>query len=462
MPQDLPQFDTTKLPLGESGWEQFVAWAAARDDTIESRWLELKSDVDPTTRTGAAKVARFILAAGNRDPLESRRALGGHAVLLLGVGPGQMKGLPPVENLTIRQLVQPFLGPDGPAWDVVRVPGSDGQVLAVVVSPPNEGDPIYIARKNGDDIRDGQIYVRGDGASAMNTSPDFDRLLRRSQPAATGPELGVSLIGRPYRYTYDPAVVDDLLDSIRGDFLRKLPAKRNPGSAPYGLAKIAAKQAELERLSALTALSKPETRTEDEYREQVEEYLDDCRSDFPVLVDRLIGALAEPVAVVVTNRNERFLSSVEVTLHVEGDIDAIESEELEDVSYADIFRSAPRKWGPTMIDVGVGQVALSAYNFPMLQRDPRPSKPSSWSDFKNGGSIDGRVGFKEIRPRHEVQEKTRKCFVIRDKEMTNVRVTWTATVEDVHEVFEGSFDVPAAPAIDITDDLRNAWSAAMA
>lgn len=293
MAQSTPaEFDPSRLPRGELGWIDFVAWAAASDDTIETRWLELKTDVDPTTKVGAAKVARFILAAANRDPTEAERRLNGHAVLLLGVGPFNREGLPPVENLTIRRLVDPFLGADGPRWDIMRVPGTSGVVLAIIVEPPKQGDQIFVARKNGDNIRDGQIYVRGDGASEPNTSAEFDGLVARSRPAVSAPEIEVSLLGELFAYTYDESVFNRLVEAIRSDYLRRLPAKEDLLAYPSSLAKVLATQARIEELTAFGALRKPESRTEEGFREEVEAYLDECRAQFPQLVDRVIGKVA--------------------------------------------------------------------------------------------------------------------------------------------------------------------------
>jgi hypothetical protein len=57
--------------------------------SAERHFIESKSDIDPTNKEGAAKVATFILGAANRDPERAKKYLEGHAVMILGVGEKQ-------------------------------------------------------------------------------------------------------------------------------------------------------------------------------------------------------------------------------------------------------------------------------------------------------------------------------------------------------------------------------------
>lgn len=53
-------------------------------------------------------------------------------------------------------------------------------------------------------------------------------------------------------------------------------------------------------------------------------------------------------------------------------------------------------------------------------------------------------------------------FVVRNPDLETVHVTWSATAEDVHDVFEGSFDVRVGAPVDITDELREALDKSLA
>lgn len=72
-----------RLPRGSRGWRTFVEALAQVDDTAETHWLEMKSSLD-LSRTGAAKIAKFILGAANRQPEAAASALDGYALMVLG------------------------------------------------------------------------------------------------------------------------------------------------------------------------------------------------------------------------------------------------------------------------------------------------------------------------------------------------------------------------------------------
>src|SRR5690606_17663034 len=113
--------DLSRLPTGARGWSALVAWAAGSDDRQERYFLELKSDVDLTTKHGRHKVAKFILGAANRDPAKAAKRFGGHAVMLLGVSVGATNGIPPFEAQDLEREVRKFTGASGPGWDFERV-----------------------------------------------------------------------------------------------------------------------------------------------------------------------------------------------------------------------------------------------------------------------------------------------------------------------------------------------------
>ncbi len=437
------------LPLGELEWSKFVDWAASHGDTVESDWLELKSDVDPTSRTGAAKIARFILAAANRDPDDAARNLSGHAVLLLGITAGTVKGLQPVENLQLKRVIEPFLGDSGPRWDVVRVPGSDGEVLAFVVQPPRQGDPIHAAQKNGVDIRDGQIYVRVDGASEPNTSSQLERLIGRSRSVAEPTHLEVSIDGAVGVFVYQQDAVFEILEELRRKYLAKLPSKQDV-EYPSALKSVLQTQAQL---SAISAMQRPEERTEREFREEIDRYIQACRAAVPALAKQIMGGIADPITIRLTNKSQQFLKSIELVIHVSGKVEALPSLD-QDTPMEDVFPYAPRSWGPRLMDLG-----MSSINASLLNRSYQPGPiqvpdPSSWSSFRNGGSIDGTVGFKTLRPRATVKERTDAVFVTSDTNITELVLDWSATAADVHDVFEGQSPLDVRDCVDITEELR--------
>lgn len=174
--------DITRAPLGEIAAARLVDAVAAGDDRLERHYLEIKSDLDLTRKTDLAKVAKYILGSANRLPDVAAAAFEGYGVMILGVSPGEARGVPPIEVLEISKIVGQYLGAAGPRWDVVRVPvdGSANEVLVIVVDPPRNGQKPFPCRKDGDGLIDGRIYIRADGETREAKGDELDRLLERA------------------------------------------------------------------------------------------------------------------------------------------------------------------------------------------------------------------------------------------------------------------------------------------
>lgn len=82
------QLDVSKKLDGNRAMQAVVGVAVEVGDAIESNALEIKRDVDPTTKAGAAKIAKFVLGAANRLPAEAAQRFEGYAYLFLGVDKG--------------------------------------------------------------------------------------------------------------------------------------------------------------------------------------------------------------------------------------------------------------------------------------------------------------------------------------------------------------------------------------
>lgn len=61
--------DMDRLPTGQHQWRTLVeGLLAVGDDRHEGHHLELKSEVDMSTKAGRAKIAKFILATAGHSP----------------------------------------------------------------------------------------------------------------------------------------------------------------------------------------------------------------------------------------------------------------------------------------------------------------------------------------------------------------------------------------------------------
>ena len=75
----MTQVDLSRLPTGEMGWLRLINYVLESDDRVERYFLEVKSEVDLSSKRDQAKIAKYILGAANRDPRQAQRRFDGHA-----------------------------------------------------------------------------------------------------------------------------------------------------------------------------------------------------------------------------------------------------------------------------------------------------------------------------------------------------------------------------------------------
>ena len=161
----LDELDISYAPRGVLAASKLVEAVASIGDLAERHYLELKGPSDLVSKSNKAKIAKFILGAANRMPDKAAAAFEGCAVMIIGITANGAEGVPPIEMLELSKVIEPFLGPAGPRWDIVRVPvaSSTNEVLVVVVEPPRLGQSAFPCRANGEGLADGRIYIRADG-----------------------------------------------------------------------------------------------------------------------------------------------------------------------------------------------------------------------------------------------------------------------------------------------------------
>jgi hypothetical protein len=424
----------------------------AADDTAESDWLEMKSGLN-ISKVGAAKIAKFILGAANRDPARASRTFDGYAVMVLGVARGTTPGIPIVEDLELERLVQPFLGSDGPSWETQRVSVADDRdVLIIIVDPPKAGDPMYVCRKEGDGVLDGAVYFRGRGETRAAKSPEVDMLRIRERSGAPAVGLDVSVQGPVRRYLCDRSVLDEYVERRRQELLAKLPQPRPAPTTEAGRAAVLASIVSDSMTRGLSALMVSEDRTEDAYRQQVEQWALVSRRCLLGVVDGHIEVHAAPTTFVIRNTSTRYLSDVQVDLHLAGEVERIEVGGSDLYDPRDFLPRSPRPWGPYMRDLGLG---VPDPLFLSYDRHVAPANGPSAS-FSNGGSVDARFELPELRPLSVKEFSDDVVIVVRSAEMSLVHAEWTATARDLNEVLRGAFTIEIADPLDVTDSIRDA------
>ena len=449
-----------RLPRGSRGWRTFVDALTRVDDTAETHWLEMKSELD-LSRTGSAKIAKFILGAANRQPDVAARALEGYALMVLGVMTGAAPGISPVEDMELEKRIQPYLGADGPGWEATRVTVEGGRdVLIIIVDPPKPGDPIFVCRKDGEGVADGDVFIRARGETRRAKSGEMDLLRTRERGGAPSVDLELSVVGRVRAYTCEPAVLSDYVDSHSRDLLAKLPKPRTPtrfdGTDLAGnslAAMVAAGMSNIDISPMMAALTIPEERSEDAYRKQVDAWGGACRRALPELIDKFVTQRAPATEFVVKNLTTRYLTDVRVDLHLAGAVEQVEADERESfVAYRYLPRE-PRPWGPRQRDFGVPGFTIPSSAGTTDWSGVRPAGASQ-ATFRNGGSVDATLEMRELRPHGVETFGDEIVLVVRDASMSVVEGRWSATARDVHAVFEGACVVPVSEPLDVTDFIR--------
>lgn len=435
--------DTTHVPTGERAGRRLVDALRNTDDRAERHFLEVKSDVDLGTALGRAKVAKFILGAANRMPSSARKYFQGHAVMVLGIGGRDVHGIEPVEMLQLQQWISPYLPARPPGWDIQRVPADGGrEVLLVIVDPPEQGQPIYVCCKNFQadnrkhSLRDGAIYVRGDGETREATSDDLAGLIQRASGA---PVAGVSVVaqGSALRYRADTEGLRKWIRQHRDGLLAALPNNAEPDPVFRKVSDLGgAAFASLQKFTE--AFTVPEDRTEEAYRAQVAAWEAECIAALPTALDVLAAGAWTPLTFRI--ESDSWLEDVEVKIHLEGDVRGVEQDaEARGLGLLDIMPRRPRRWGPRqqnplMVDPGRRFAPLV----------PTVALPPSRGSFKNGGSTDVIELVGDIRP-HGVAvagENLDMILLVDDANLEHVDASWHLTARDQHRVYEGRLTVP--------------------
>jgi hypothetical protein len=81
-----------------------VAELSNLDDRFERHYLKIKSNID-LSKNELAKVAKYILGSANQRPDKAAAAFEGYGVMVVGVAPGKISGVPPIEILDIDKIV---------------------------------------------------------------------------------------------------------------------------------------------------------------------------------------------------------------------------------------------------------------------------------------------------------------------------------------------------------------------
>lgn len=453
-------YDTSQYPAGVGGWQALLQAIECASSTDESDWIEFKANLDLTKRTDRPALAKAIVAFANRDVARAARHLGGRALVIIGLEPGNLVGAPVMDPADLHNAIQPYLASPAPAWDIQYVTYNGQPVLAITVEAPQPGDPIHCIAKEGEKVRDGEVYVRSLGQSAPATSAELralsTRLLAQTMP---GLEVDVSAragAGVPL-FAYPPDWVDRWVDAERGRLMAPLapippeqPADHSlrlgglgtfgQSNALPGWASAAAHLADSASILNRLAARREEDRTEDEYAAEVEKYLDRCRQQLPRAIGALRSALSPVVEFQVRNLTDANYQRLEVHVHVQGDVTAFDGR-AEFRGLSTYTPKPPRIWGP-WTEAPLAGMRTPANKLLPSQTATFPTTNSRGPTIVNGGSADITFHPLDLRPRANETLDDGILLLAGSNLAGNVNCTWTATATNMDGRAGGTFTIP--------------------
>ena len=395
------------------GWRSLVDWASESDDRIERFFLELKSDVDLTTKHGKHKVAKFILGSAHRDPVRAAKRFAGHAIMLLGVSRDSIVGIAPFEAKDLAREVAKFTGADGPIWDFELIPIDQAHdVVAIVVDPPS--GQIWPCLADGQELVDGDVYIRGDGETSKAKGAELRAIVLRSGGASALPSVEVEVVGSATAVRLDDAALLVWIEDRAEDLRYQGRPKQETGG--------------IQILSAISF----DRRSRPEFLKQVDDWHSAATADPRDGIRDLVAAMAPPVRLRIHNETKQFLRDVRVDIEFDGEVEALEWLDREE---AVPFPQAPKDFGTgSMADLIVGQHwqarIPSDGDREVIIREHSPARVS--------------VSMRVLRPEEEFvtdeNEFVIACFVP-TPDPIQVTGRWRLTAGDINDVSTGEFTV---------------------
>lgn len=429
------QIDTSAPFLRPSQLLALVRAVSAADPHDEHRWIEWKSRLDLATSAGQGHIARTVIGLANRQPAAAAQWAGGYGYLLIGVEPGSVAGVTPVDPEILVGQIGAAVG-DALRWTPEYVTVDGAQVLVVVVDPPRPGDPIYCMRKTLERMQAGTVYVRHTGRTDPATPADLEMLQARLLDRLPG--LQLALEAMPMAIETSPSILEAAEHWVKKRRPALLGARHRPAQRSSfwgGIPDVA--------VNALGQEVVPDKRTEAEYAAEVEDFLERAENAF---VSRALWALYRHelamLRVLVTNPTDLGYKAVRLVVHVPNDVKCYRDELLEIAEHRRVdFPTPPRPLGTPTVTQGIlrdfGQYQRIIPNIAIPNIGPHFG-PGPGYTVRDTGSVDIEYDEFDIRPGDEYALDPVPLIVNEDAG-TMLPVTWYATASDVRGRLSGEF-----------------------
>lgn len=431
-------FDTSIRPLGERAQRRILDHIVAVGDEAEANYLEVKSSLDMRNKFDIAKIAKFLLAVANRQPIQAARHFQGYAVLVIGAEKGRAQGIPRgTEPHDLENLLRPYLGSGFPPFDTGRITqGSDNEVLFIIAPPPQDGQTMFPCRKDlqgerGKNIlADGAIYVRGASNSRVAKGEEILDLVERARGGGRPPvELAFDVLGPISRVSDVNEILGWLLDAREERFTTPpKPVENTAPVVPQYLTMALGNRTPLSDEEREDALEQWRSRRNEHIAQGREHFLGAALPGGGIRVTSHGRAIAKP--------NLRLIfHGCEVFDHLDSD-DAVYDKAIHPV----IEAYAPPWSG---IDLAVSNFTPRGY-------------PVSWRNLDDDAEVV--LTPESLRPEQTWEsEQDDYVLVAQDPEATEVEVSWTLTEEGSDLMTTGKLRVPTQGLIDGRELFRSTF-----
>ena len=434
--------DMDRLPTGQHQWRTLVeGLLLAGDDRYEGHHLELKSEVDMSTKAGRAKIAKFILATANRSPELAATRFGGYAVMLVGLDynttPPTIAGAAKFDDKDIRREVTNFVGDPGPAWDYQRIDVDGNEIVAIIVEPPEQA-AVWPCQRDGDGIRNGLIYLRAGAETRPATGPQVTGMVDRVRHAQPSVDIDVEIRGEVWAVGFDPAAAIAHIHKAADD-LRATCQIPPTSTTPSG---IGFARGALSGVAISGFAGRSDSRSRSEFYAEADNYETEAIRAIEDVHDAIV-ATAPGFSVRVTNKTKRSLNDVEVTIHLDPPVDVVDHD---NEILRGLLPPRPRKWGPEPLSIpGMRQPFHPSPDLPAVDGWMRV-------DERADGGLDLVVDVGHLRPLSTVETDDDEFVltVLVDRSGTDMRPRWTMTARDVHDKFTGEVSPVPVTGVDVS------------
>lgn len=420
--QPAAAIDTTRRLVGDRAIQAVVNAAVAHGDAIETHALEIKSDVDPTSKPGIAKVARFVLGAANRFPTDAADKFEGYAYLMLGVGKDSAPGISMFDTKALEDRLRKYLDPDTPPrWDVQWLPTTAGYGVCVIsVAPPADGDPVQICHGEfqadkpggGSILEDGRIYYREKASTRVARSGEVKALIRRAREATPPVDISVELTGgdpRAYRDDEIESTFDRLFDN-QEEHLRK----RFRG-------------------------------TDEEIAYRLAELREAARTEWGDSLEKIAAYTWPGAQFTIANSAGTYLEEIELVMEFPEGVVGIEKEYEQ----------------PTLTDLlpAIFPAPTPDFNTMLINSASRPSfavppynSHLDWENSEDGSRLTVIVSDVDLRPDTPwSSDPDELVLFVFDDDVTSFEVKWRLTAKRHHRSYNGAFTLHVEDASSLRD-----------